>query len=107
RMDRDSLDAELLAGAQHPHGDFAAICDQDLFEHRAGPANTRIHSMMTSGCPNSTGWPSSNRTWITVPARGAGIWFIVFIASMMSRVSPAFTLLPISMKGLPPGSPAA
>ena len=29
--------------------------------------------MMTNGSPNSTGWPSSNRIWITVPARGAGI----------------------------------
>ena len=56
-----------------------------------GPA-VRRHSMITSGSPNSTGWPSSNRICVTVPARGAGIWFMVFIASMISSVSPAFTL---------------
>jgi hypothetical protein len=60
--------------------------------------------MITSGSPNSTGWPSSNRIWMTVPPRGAGIWFMVFIASMMRRVSPAFTLEPTSMKTLAPGS---
>ena len=45
--------------------------------------------MITSGSPNSTGWPSSIRICVTVPPRGAGIWFIVFIASMMRSVSPA------------------
>ena len=30
------------------------------------------HSMIISGSPNSTGWPSSIRIWITVPARGDG-----------------------------------
>ena len=39
-------------------------------------------------------------------ARGAGIWFIVFIASMMSSVSPAFSCEPISTKALAPGSAA-
>ena len=41
---------------------------------------------------------------------GAGarrrIWFIVFIASMISSVSPAFTPEPTSMNGLAPGSAA-
>ena len=46
------------------------------------------YSMMTSGSPNSTGWPFSNRIAVTLPACGAGIWFIVFMASMMSSVSP-------------------
>jgi len=62
--------------------------------------------MMTSGSPNSTGWPSSTRICVTVPARVEGIWFIVFIASMMISVSPTFTLLPTSMNGLAPGSEA-
>src|SRR5262245_59951518 len=44
---------------------------------------------------------------MTVPARGAGIWFIVFIASMIRSVSPALTVLPTSIKGLAPGSGAA
>ncbi len=38
-MHRDGRNAELLAGAQHPQGDFAAIGDQDFIEHRFGPAN--------------------------------------------------------------------
>ena len=33
RIDRDRGDAELLGGAQHAQGDFAAIGDQDLVEH--------------------------------------------------------------------------
>ena len=60
--------------------------------------------MIISGSPNSTGWPSSTRIWITVPERGAGIWFIVFIASMMSSVSPALTREPMSTNGRAPGS---
>ena len=34
RMHRDGRDAELLAGAQHPQRDLAAVGDQDFFEHR-------------------------------------------------------------------------
>ena len=33
RMHRHGRDAELLAGAQHPQRDLAAIGDQDLIEH--------------------------------------------------------------------------
>src|ERR1700685_1747597 len=58
--------------------------------------------MIISGWPYSTGWPSPTRTWITVPERGAGIWFIVFIASMMSSGSPGFTWPPTSTKGRAP-----
>ena len=123
RMHRDRRDAELLAGAQHPQRDLAAVGDEDFVEHcfsarmamreydESSLFATRTrhsrHSMITSGSPNSTGWPSSNRICVTVPARGAGIWFMVFIASMMSSVSPAFTLLPTSTNGLAPGSGAA
>jgi hypothetical protein len=39
-----------------------------------------------------------------VPARGDGIWFIVFIASTISSVSPASTRLPTSTNGRAPGS---
>ena len=53
RMHRDGRDAELLAGAQHPERDLAAVGDQDFVEHRGGgPA---AHSMIISGSPNSTG----------------------------------------------------
>ena len=40
RMDRDRRDAHLLASAMDAKGDFAAICDQNFFEHflcRSGP----------------------------------------------------------------------
>ena len=36
RMHRDGLDAELLAGPQHPQRDLAAIGDQDFGEHLRG-----------------------------------------------------------------------
>ena len=95
--------------------DLAAVCDQDLVEHcgilqrrmwrrRGRKRRSGAHSMIISGSPNSTGWPSSMRTCITVPARGDGIWFMVFMASTMSSVSPALTWLPTSTKGRAPGS---
>ena len=34
-VDGDGLDAELAAGADHAHGDLAAVGDQDFLEHRA------------------------------------------------------------------------
>jgi hypothetical protein len=36
---------------------------------------------------------------VTVPERGEGIWFMVFIASMISSVWPSRTAWPTSMKG--------
>jgi hypothetical protein len=47
-------DAELLAGAQHAQRDLAAVGDEDLVEH-----GRAAHSMIISGSPYSTGWPSS------------------------------------------------
>src|SRR5690606_30904391 len=96
------LDAEFLAGAQHPQRDFAPVGDQDFLEHRPAPA----YSITTSGMPNSTGCASSMRMAVTVPARGAGIWFLVFIASMMSSVWPSLTFWPISTNGLASGEGA-
>jgi hypothetical protein len=32
-VDGDRLDAEFLAGLDHPQGDFSAVGDQDFFEH--------------------------------------------------------------------------
>src|SRR5947207_1842437 len=119
-MYRDRGNAEFLARAQNPQCDFAAIGYQDLVEHvvlargrmASGewwkPFATRHsrYSIITSGSPNSTGWPSSTRICVTVPALGDGIWFIVFIASMISSVCPTDTLVPTSMNGLAPGSGA-
>ena len=72
RVHSHRRDAEFLAGAKHPERDLAAVGDEDFVEHGCGAAAVS-HSMMTSGSPNSTGWPSSIRICVTVPERGAGI----------------------------------
>ena len=41
-----------------------------------------------------------------VPALGAGMWFIVFMASMISTVWPSVTVAPTVTKGVAPGSAA-
>ena len=65
RVDRDGGDAEFLAGAEDAERDLAAVGDQDLVEEGRGV----IHSMIISGSPYSTGWPSS--TMICVDLAGA------------------------------------
>ena len=84
RMHDHRLDAEFLAGAQHPKGDLAAVRYEYLLEH--APCSSGRYSMTTRGMPYSTGWASSTRIEVTVPDRGDGIWFIVFIASMIRSV---------------------
>src|SRR3546814_924198 len=79
-MDGNRLDAHFAAGAMNAQRDFAPICDEYFFEH--GPV---AYSTMMSGSPNSTGWPSSTSIFVTVPALVAGMWFMVFMASMISR----------------------
>ena len=44
------------------------------------------------------------QTGETVPDRGAGIWFMVFIASTIIRVCPSDTLSPTLTKLVAPGS---
>ena len=89
-MHRDRRDAEFLAGAQDAQRDLAAVGNEDLVEHDGNVAHERRsgHSMIISGSPNSTGWASSTRISLTVPERGVGIWFMVFIASMIITVWP-------------------
>ena len=58
RMHRDGGNAKLLAGAQHPQRDLSTIGDQDFVEHARRAAT---YSMIISGSPYSTGWPSSTR----------------------------------------------
>src|SRR5260370_16482857 len=89
-------DAEFLARAQHAQGDFAAIGYEYLVEHVVltasggwrvangvsepySPFATRYspYSIITSGSPNSTRWPSSPRIFVPVPPPRARIWFIV------------------------------
>ena len=44
------------------------------------------YSITIRGSPYSTGAASCTRISVTLPERGAGIWFIVFIASMIRIV---------------------
>ena len=99
RMDGHRLDAEFPAGAQHAECDFTPVGNEDLVEHRP-------YSIATRGSPYSTGWPFSTNICVTLPERGACIWFSVFIASMMSSVWPSFTDWPSSMKLAEPGEGA-
>jgi acetyl/propionyl-CoA carboxylase alpha subunit len=61
------------------------------------------YSMMTSGDPNSTGTPSSTKIRAILPDFGAGIWFMVFIASMIKTVCPSVTFAPTVTNGAAPG----
>ena len=58
------------------------------------------------GDPNSTAVPSSTKIRVILPDLGEGIWFIVFIASIINKVSPSFTILPIWLYSKAPGSGA-
>jgi thiazole synthase len=95
-MDGDGLDAHFVARAVDPERDLAAVGDQQLFD--------RHQPMITSGWSNSTGWASATMIFLTTPPPGAVIGFITFIASMISRVSPALTASPTLMNGSAPGS---
>ncbi len=59
--------------------------------------------MIISGSSNSTGSPLPTRICLTVPACGAGIWFMVFMASMIMMVWPALTCEPTCTNGAAPG----
>ena len=92
RMHRDGGDAHLLAGAVDAQRDFAAIGDQDFFEHRQlydEQAPGRIRPAAHREC----------RFRLIVPPRGARMGFIVFMASTMRSVSPSFTTSPTLTKG--------
>ena len=78
-VDRHRRDTHFLAGPMDPQGDLAAIGDEDFIEHRS-------YSMTTRGSPNSTGWASSTMISTTLPAFGAGIGFMVFMASTIISV---------------------
>src|SRR6185436_9287280 len=98
---RDRLDAHFVRSPVDAQCDLAAVGDEDAgnaHDGRPGQATT------TSGWSNSTGWAFSTRIAFTVPPAGAVIVFITFIASMISRVSPALTLVPAATNGDAPGS---
>ena len=95
-MDRDGLDAELLARAMDAQCDLAAVRDEDLLEHG--------YSSTSRTSPYSTGAPFSTAMLATVPPRGLRIGFITFIASTMTSVWPSRTLSPTLTNGGAPGS---
>ncbi len=99
RVDGDGRDAQFLAGSKNPKRNLAAVRNEYLVEH-----SFAVHSMIISGSPYSTGWPSSTRIAVTTPERGAEIWFMVFIASTIITVWPALTVSPIAQNGFEPGA---
>ena len=126
-VDGHGGDAELLAGPQDAQRDLAAIGDEDFLKHRRGMPSRNLnlptagwgcrpvpearalwraacHSMTSSGSPYSTGWPFSTRILVTVPARGAGMAFMVFMASTIRIVWPSRTVEPTSTNAGAPGS---
>ena len=68
--------------------------------------NIIIYFRIIKVCPNSTGWPSTTKTFFTTPSEVEGTWFIVFIASTIITVWPFFILSPTSTNFFAPGSGA-
>src|SRR5450830_252312 len=99
-VDGDGLDPQFLAGAQDPQCNFTAVGDQDYFQLRRIRHRwlSALQTMVNSGWSYSTGWPSSTRIDSITPLVSASMWFIIFMASTMHRVSPFFTLWPTSTK---------
>jgi hypothetical protein len=95
RMHRDRLDAQLLAGAQNAQGDLAAVGDQNFLNMADTPRSLeddqrlavfhRLPVLDQNGRDND-------------PDAVAGIWFMVFIASTISRVWPSRTVSPTLTK---------
>ena len=85
------LDTQLLAGTQDTQGDLATVGDQDFFQllHCRLPGH---QTMVNRGWSYSTGWPFSTRMDSITPLASASMWFIIFIASTMHRMSPFFTV---------------
>jgi hypothetical protein len=94
----DGLDAHLFAGTQNPQGDLTAVSDQNFFQLRSHQRLSAVQTMVNSGWSYSTGWPSSTRMDSITPLVSASMWFIIFMASTMHRVSPFFTVWPTSTK---------
>ncbi|MNG01334.1 hypothetical protein D3C84_843080 [compost metagenome] len=94
----DGLDAHLFAGTQNPQGDLTAVGDQNFFQLRSHQRLSAVQTMVNSGWSYSTGWPSSTRMDSITPLVSASMWFIIFMASTMHRVSPFFTVWPTSTK---------
>ena len=96
RVDRNRLDAHLLAGPEDAQRNFAAVRDDQLFNlvHALPP-----YSRTNSGWSYSTMSPLETRTFLMVPDLSAVIWFIIFMASTMQSGSPLLIDWPSSTNG--------
>ncbi|EIZ86103.1 hypothetical protein WYO_1015 [Methylobacterium sp. GXF4] len=95
-------DADRSARRMHRPARREKLCRRILVA-REPAAGTMRQEMTSSASPYSTGWPSSTKIAVTVPARGATISLKVFIASMSSSLSPTSTFEPTSMNALASG----
>src|SRR5690606_30166105 len=98
-MRADDAPAKPAAGADDAQGDLAPVGHQQAVHVDRG--HQRI---LISGAPASTVAPSPTMMASTVPAWGAGMAVIIFIASMTQIVWPASTRAPTSTKAVPPDS---
>jgi hypothetical protein len=95
RMHDNSLDAEFLAGAQHAQRDLAAIGYEDFRNMPLLDHHQRF--------PIFDGLGVLEQDRLDRAGARRGIWFIVFMASMMRSVWPSLMVWPTSMKGFEPG----
>jgi hypothetical protein len=85
--DGDARNAQPPAGAGDPHGDLAAIGDQDR-PHRPQPRSVAM------AWPSSTCSPSCTSTSATVPACGATTGISIFMDSRITTGSSSATAVP-------------
>src|SRR5438034_8817916 len=90
-IDLHGLQSELLARADDPQRDLAAV------GHEHAPKRNRHQrgSITIKTWPYSTGSPSVTRICDTTPFAPAGIEFMSFITSMMQTIVPAATSSPM------------
>ncbi len=95
-VDGHGANAQFLAGADDPQGDFTAVGNQNLAEHHGWKNTPRPRYFFflagrraKSDWPYSTGWPFSASTPTISPPISASISFISFMASMMQTTWPA------------------
>ena len=88
--------------------EFAQLAPQSPLGFRHVPPQApgerrSSHSISIRMAPYSTGCASATKICATRPGRWARIWFITFIASMISRGCPSATESPRRTKGGSPG----
>jgi hypothetical protein len=96
-MDRDRLDAHFVAGAVDSKRDSPRLAISSFLDrHGLGEQDQRLVELDRLAI--------LDQICLTTPPRGAVIGFITFIASTISRVSPALTVSPTLTNGSAPGS---